>query len=94
MLNPTIKIPVKEDRISDAIFISNGFSKFNTGERNFHDTFTQAGIKTSPFNSEKIYQKNNRLYIFGGWEADWLGRKADYPKHIDAIDVTDLMISI
>ena len=92
MLGFPITVLAKSETIVDKIFVENGFVRFDTGDKNFHDTFTQAGIKTSPFNSEKIYRKDDRLYIFDGWEADCLGRKADHPKYIRAIDVTDLVV--
>lgn len=86
-----IIIPVSSEADCSQVFKNNGFKRHDTMGKWFHESFKQAGIKTSPGNSECIYEKGGRLYLFNGWESDAQGRMIRNPKYIEALDVTDIV---
>jgi len=59
----------------------------------YHPIFTNAGVITSPGNSERIYfeSRSKQYYIFNGWETDEFGRCKKNAQHIQMINVTDLI---
>jgi hypothetical protein len=76
--------------------VNHGFINTHLSKRlpnNYHDIFTAAGIITSPGNSENVFFNNrtNQYYIFNGWESDEFGLMSKNAKHINLINVTDLI---
>jgi hypothetical protein len=87
----SIKIPVNHETISTDVFPNNGFTRYDTCGLYHHDAFASVGICTSPYNSEHIFEKNGRLFIFDGWSGDEYGRMGGHSKYINALDVTDIV---
>lgn len=84
------KIPTNGQRTTPDVFLSNGFVKYVT-ETHFHDVFVANGVKTSPGNSERLFEKDGIVYIFDRWEGDSYDRRAKEPSFIEIVDVTSLV---
>ena len=82
-----MEIKVKDEILVDDILINNGFKlhKIDTTEQ--INKVKKLGIKSSPLNSCRIWERDNKYYIFDGWEADGLGRMAKSPKYINIIEL-------
>lgn len=82
-----IKLKVTDEIIVDDVFLNHGFALRKIDTKEQHEKIKKLGIVSSPENSCRIWEKDDKQYIFNGWEYDVYDRIAKYPKFIEIVEI-------
>lgn len=87
-----MKIYVNGEIRAHDVMASNGYNKVDASEiqnwKEVKDRIHSNGIRAT---CSTFFMKDNRFFLFDGWESDQYGRMVKNPKYIEIVEVTEYL---
>lgn len=87
-----MKLEVHGEIRAHDVMANNGYSKVNASEiqnwKEVKDRIHGNGIKAT---CATFFMKDNRCFLFDGWESDQQGRMVKNPKYKEIVEVTEYL---